>query len=312
MQYQRLLSVGLVSLAAAIGLIGPLESQALESQALVAGSAAREEVEPTAIVAFNVYLPLSHPDALEKKLRDQTDPASPDFQRWLTPAEFRAQFGPDPAAVATVAAELASAGFTVVGRTTQALQVRGSAGAIQGLFAARLQRVGATNGRPRLVAAERQLTLPASLARLGAVIPEFAALEEKRTHSVRFPVASNSVDANVRLSDALLYYPNDMRESYRFPSFLDHVAQGEPGEDGPLPPLAGVGSHIAILIDSTILPGDLAATFNSGFLLRDSGGGWYGQGVTAAPLVDGNVARVLVDAVLVERRVRVALPCRRR
>jgi hypothetical protein len=38
---------------------------------------------------------------------------------------------------------------------------------------------------------------------------------------------------------------------------------------------------------------DLAATFNSGFLLRDSGGGWYGQGVMAAPLVDGVASLVI-------------------
>ena len=38
---------------------------------------------------------------------------------------------------------------------------------------------------------------------------------------------------------------------------------------------------------------DLMATFNSGFLLRDSGGGWYGQGVMAAPLQDGEASLVI-------------------
>jgi hypothetical protein len=39
--------------------------------------------------------------------------------------------------------------------------------------------------------------------------------------------------------------------------------------------------------------GALAATFNSGFLLRDSGGGWYGEGRLAAPLVEGGAALVI-------------------
>jgi len=38
---------------------------------------------------------------------------------------------------------------------------------------------------------------------------------------------------------------------------------------------------------------DLAATFNSGFLLRDSDGGWYGDGRMAVPLVDGQASLVI-------------------
>jgi hypothetical protein len=37
----------------------------------------------------------------------------------------------------------------------------------------------------------------------------------------------------------------------------------------------------------------LAATFNSGFLLRDSGGGWYGEGKSVAPLVNGMASLVI-------------------
>jgi hypothetical protein len=37
----------------------------------------------------------------------------------------------------------------------------------------------------------------------------------------------------------------------------------------------------------------LMATFNSGFLLRDSGGGWYDEGVTAVPLVQGVASFVI-------------------
>jgi hypothetical protein len=38
---------------------------------------------------------------------------------------------------------------------------------------------------------------------------------------------------------------------------------------------------------------NLVATFNSGFLLRDSQGGWYGQGQMASPLVKGVASLVI-------------------
>src|SRR5204863_3289220 len=37
----------------------------------------------------------------------------------------------------------------------------------------------------------------------------------------------------------------------------------------------------------------LAATFNSGFLLQDARGGYYAEGRTAAPLVDGAASLVI-------------------
>ncbi len=67
----------------------------------------------------------------------------------------------------------------------------------------------------------------------------------------------------------------------------------------------------AVLVPGTRLPGrkitwpglhfsippsaraNLAATFNSGFLLRDSGGGWYAQGKAVVPLVDGMASFVI-------------------
>ena len=38
---------------------------------------------------FNVYLPLTHTDALEKLLQSQTDTTSPSCHQWLTPAQFK-------------------------------------------------------------------------------------------------------------------------------------------------------------------------------------------------------------------------------
>ncbi len=51
--------------------------------------------------------------ALDKLLADQQDPASPQYHQWLTPAQYRAQFGLSSADVAKVTTWLTSQGFTI-------------------------------------------------------------------------------------------------------------------------------------------------------------------------------------------------------
>jgi hypothetical protein len=67
-------------------------------------------------------------------------------------------------------------------------------------------------------------------------------------------------------------------------------AQLVPGAQLPASSNSWSGLHFSIPAGARA---DLAATFNSGFLLRDSGGGWYGQGVMAAPLRDGEASLVI-------------------
>ncbi len=63
-----------------------------------------------------------------------------------------------------------------------------------------------------------------------------------------------------------------------------------PGTQVPVRGVSWPGPHFSIPASARA---DLEATFNSGFLLRDSGGGWYGQGRMAAPLVDGAASLVI-------------------
>jgi subtilase family serine protease len=100
-----------------------------------------------AITHFNVYLPLTHQDVLEQFLREQTDSTSLNYHRWLTPAQFKAQFGPSSSDVAHVKAELEAAGFTVVSERTQSLEVEGPVRAVEAMFATHLQKVRTEKGR---------------------------------------------------------------------------------------------------------------------------------------------------------------------
>ena len=79
--------------------------------------------DQNAATHFSVYLPLTHTDKLEQLLRDQTDSTSANYHHWLTPAQFKSQFGPSAFDVAKARAALEAGGFTVVVEKTQGLEV---------------------------------------------------------------------------------------------------------------------------------------------------------------------------------------------
>ena len=210
---------------------------------------------------FNVYLPLTHQDALEQLLRDQTDSTSPNYHRWLTPAQFKAQFGPSSSDVAKVRTELEAAGFTIVGENTQNLEVEGPVWAVEGMFAAHLQMVRTEKGLVKFAAAEGHLTMPDALASVGAVIPEFTTHLAAHVHSTRMALPLTAANPLFRLSsNDSFFYPNDLNEAYQLPSFQTEIAPF--GSRHPRQ-IAGVGSHIGIVISSVISPADLDSTFNS-------------------------------------------------
>src|SRR5271154_2514872 len=62
-------------------------------------------------VMVTVHLPLRNSDALDALIARQGDQSSPDYHRFLTPAEFRAAYGPAPQDLANASAALQSLGF---------------------------------------------------------------------------------------------------------------------------------------------------------------------------------------------------------
>jgi subtilase family serine protease len=218
------------------------------------------DADKGALTHFNVYLPLTNRTALEQLLRDQTDSTSPKYHQWLTPAKFKAQFGPSREDVAKVTAAMKAAGFTIVGEKTQNIEFEGSVAAIEKAFSAHLLRMQDQEGHIKLAAAEGHLTMPAELAAVGAVIPEF------NTHlaHVHSAVAAKSLAAAIpadRLSSAdSFYYADDLNEAYSLPSFRTEAFSFR---NRGISQIAGVGAHIGIVISSQIDPADLAASFNS-------------------------------------------------
>ena len=64
-------------------------------------------------IGFRVYLGWNNPSALEDLAQSVSNPADPNYGRYLTPAQFRQQFAPSQAQVGAVQAWLRSQGFTV-------------------------------------------------------------------------------------------------------------------------------------------------------------------------------------------------------
>jgi pseudomonalisin len=71
---------------------------------------------PMERMIMSLRIPADRQARLDQLLHEQQDPASANYQRWLTPEEFGSQFGPDPEDIAAVETWLTSHGFTVAER----------------------------------------------------------------------------------------------------------------------------------------------------------------------------------------------------
>ncbi|MGA2535234.1 MAG: S53 family serine peptidase [Terracidiphilus sp.] len=255
MRFVQLASSAMLASLAAVSFSVSNPAQAAEI-AKILGPA-----DQSAIAHFNVYLPLTHQDALDKLVADQTDPASASYHHWLTPAQFKEQFGPNPVDVVHVKAALQSAGFTVLKEETQSLEVEGPVSAVERAFSTRLNQVQLPGGHVKLEAEGDRLTLPDVLVSAGAVVPEFTNHLMAHVHSERAARDLVSSDPLFRLSSSdSLFYPNDLNEAYQLPSFRTEAV---PAHGKTKVQIAGVGAHIGIVMSSVIDPSDLADTFNS-------------------------------------------------
>jgi subtilase family serine protease len=75
-------------------------------------------------LTMQVTLALRDRAGLERLIEEQQDLASPNYHRWLTPAEFTARFGPTPQDLEAVAQWLRAEGFQVTGSSLDERYVR--------------------------------------------------------------------------------------------------------------------------------------------------------------------------------------------
>jgi subtilase family serine protease len=215
----------------------------IERGAVVSSAAASAPVD------FEVFLPTRNASQLHQLLIDQQTPGSASYQKWLTPAQYAAQFGPTPASIAKVQAALRGAGLQVTANHSRSFHVAGAAGQVNTLFQTRLNQITRADGRSRLVASVKPI-LPAALREEGAVIVSFTGLPDKHPFAVR---TAAQIPDN-RSSAVGPYWFDDLKQAYDYPSYQSFL----PGAKR----LDGTGVKVAVLMSDLLYPNDLATYFN--------------------------------------------------
>jgi|SRR5579875_2849158 subtilase family serine protease len=101
-------------------------------------------IDPQRMLTMTMSLKLRDPQALSRLLSEQQDPSSPNYHRWLTPQQFAARFGPEPAQFKALKDWLKKQGFEVVSSSGQrrTITFRGSAGRAQRVFKTKILTYG--------------------------------------------------------------------------------------------------------------------------------------------------------------------------
>lgn len=108
------------------------------------GPARATDLGPAAAFAENarltvtVTLKLRNAEQIDRLIQSVYTPGSPQYRQFLTPDEFRSQFGPSAAAIAAVTRELEAQGLAVTRSATAQLHASGSAAQIEKAFAVEL------------------------------------------------------------------------------------------------------------------------------------------------------------------------------
>jgi subtilase family serine protease len=129
-------------------------------------------------VRIAVYLTLRNQAQLTALIDQQSTPGSPQYQKYLSPEEFRAQFAPAPADVQKVEDTLTGLGFSIVSKPASGLFVVASGTVAQVKSAFHVsQNLYSYKGKTLRANSEAPVLPPG----LGSVVTYIAGLDETRT-----------------------------------------------------------------------------------------------------------------------------------
>ena len=181
--------------------------------------------------------------ALKQLIQEQHTPGSPNYQRWLTPSQFGAEFGPSQQDVDTIKAWLESQGFNVgtlePGR--QVLNIAGSVSQFSAAFHTPIHKYE-VNGRMHFANAANP-QIPAALA---PVFGGFVSLNNFRAHSQARYLGKATYNLKTGQSTPQWTYGNSQGVSFVL-SPADFAKEYDVPSN-----LNGSGQTIAIINDSNI------------------------------------------------------------
>ena len=256
--------------------LAALAAPAVGQQRFDAAALARPDVTDLgaapADTTVRLTLTLTYRDkaALDDLVVQQGTPSSPQYHRFLTPAEFAARFGPTPEDHARVVAALQRAGFTILNTYPNRTVIDAAApAAVAGAyFRTRFHKV-AQAGHGARYANATAATLPDDLSPgvvsvLGldnvvkvrvhktAAFYDIDAARQPDAPAAALSAASGPIERTVGGHFAGLY-PAALSIAYKFP------AQGG---------FTGAGHGIAVVMDSDIASGDLATFWKAAGVQR--------------------------------------------
>src|SRR5579864_6305408 len=89
------------------------------------------QADPSQIITVKLHLKGQNEDQLSSFIQSLHDPSSPNFQKWLTPDQFKAQFGTTNGGLATVQNFITGKGLKIISSDARSITVQGTVGAIQ-------------------------------------------------------------------------------------------------------------------------------------------------------------------------------------
>ncbi|HTU69957.1 MAG TPA: S53 family serine peptidase [Candidatus Baltobacteraceae bacterium] len=198
-------------------------------------------------VRVYVHLPLRNSAELDQLIADQSTQGSPLYHHFLTPAQFRASYGPALSDLQTVATALNAQGFKTT-ITSQGVVADAPQAIVERTFGVTLaQRSAAlTRGAApvQLLQSNKAPTIPAPLAKVDATVAAFAPLPALKPDFM-FAGTTAAFPDN-RYSNVGPYWFDDLKQAYAYPSYADASGRGE---------------TIAILAASDFLDSDVALYF---------------------------------------------------
>ena len=181
--------------------VAPLTTKVLSRDTLKPEWLAHPAGAPAPDAAWHVGVSIAGKDAagLKKLMHDQYVPGSPDFHKWLTPAQYASRFGADKATTDAVQSWLTRDGLDVDYRGTDGtyLVARGTVAQVEKTFSVTLGTFTGKTGTPlaRFVANTTAPTVPTAVTAVAGL----DTLSVAKTHAAHsdFPVSEVTSPADL-------------------------------------------------------------------------------------------------------------------
>jgi subtilase family serine protease len=196
---------------------------------------------------ITITLALHNREQLEELIAQQQDPSSPEYHRWLTPAEFNDRFGPTPDDRAVVEQWLTSSGLSVVsvGGAGREVVATGAAATVEKAFAVKIA-ISADGGT---YANLNDPEVPASVAPL---IGSVRGLGNTLRFKNNLVTVANKVSPQATEGGVTAFGPKDLW------TFYDETGLNNAGT-------TGAGADCIALVETADFEDDAVALFDATF-----------------------------------------------